>query len=51
MLRLSKGLVSKHFGDCFQGNSIGQGDGGGKGVSGNVEGEFLVYPAQIGNFL
>lgn len=43
--------VAEHFGDRLNGHSILQGDGGGKGMPGNVEGHVLVDVADGRNLL
>ena len=45
MLRGGDAPVAEHFRDAFDRHSVAEGDGGGKRVASNVEGEVLRYVA------
>ncbi len=43
--------MAEHFGDTFDGYTVAERYGGGKGVASDVKGELLVYVAVLGNLL
>jgi hypothetical protein len=43
--------VAEHFGDAFDGHTIDERYGGSEGVASDVESEFLIYVAVLGNLL
>ncbi len=43
--------MAEHFGDAFDRHAVAEGNGGGKGVASNVEGEIFGYVALRSNLL